>query len=184
METIYYSYFDSDLLKRVFVASSEKGVCAVDFLTSERAFLNELRRAFPGRIIRDDRKNSDVCNQIKKYLKGGLTRFSCPLDIRGTDFQQRVWSQLLKIPYGRTRSYKQIAEAIEHPKACRAVGNANGSNAMPLLIPCHRVIETNGGLGGFGHGLKAKRALLNFEKARGQQSECEGSKHGKGFKTK
>jgi O-6-methylguanine DNA methyltransferase len=185
METISYSSFDSGLLKRVFVASSEKGVCAVDFLTSEKAFLNELRREFPGRIVRDDKKNSDACNQIRKYLKGDLTRFTCRLDIRGTDFQQKVWSQLSRIPYGRTCSYKEIAVAIDRPKACRAVGNANGANALPLLIPCHRVIETSGGLGGFGHGLEAKRALLDFEKAciQGKRSRgCGGAGSSKGSK--
>jgi methylated-DNA-[protein]-cysteine S-methyltransferase len=164
MGKIYYASFDSPLLKKVFVASTEEGVCMVDFLTSEKAFLKELRRLFRCEIVRDDQKNKAVLSQLKKYLKGELQRFDCPLDFRGTPFEKRVWSELAKIPYGETRSYKEIAKAIGHPKAFRAVGNANGKNPLPLIIPCHRVIESNGGLGGFGHGIKVKRRLLDFER--------------------
>lgn len=167
MKTISYSSFDSPLLKRVFVASTEKGVCMVDFLTSERSFLNRLKERLHGKIIRDDRKNRQVLSQLKKYLKGELQHFDCPLDIEGTPFEKKVWSELIKIPYGQTRSYKEIAEAIGHPKAFRAVGNANGCNVLPLILPCHRVIESNGGLGGFGFGLKVKKQLLDLEKAHG-----------------
>lgn len=165
MEKVYYSFFDSPFLKKVFVASTERGVWAVDFLTSEKAFLKGLKKEFPGKIVRDDRKNKGILSQLRKYLKGQLKRFDCPLDIKGTTFEKKVWLELAKIPYGQTRSYKEIAQAIGHPKAFRAVGNANGSNSLPLIIPCHRVIESDGGLGGFGHGLKAKKQLLDFEKA-------------------
>ena len=165
MDKIYYSFFDSPLLKKVFVASTEKGVCMVDFLISEKSFLNELRKLFPVEIVRDNRKNKAVLSQLKKYLKGKLQRFDCPLDMRGTPFEKKVWSKLAKIPYGQTRSYKEIGQAIGHPKAFRAVGNANGKNPLPLIIPCHRVIESNGGLGGFGHGIKVKKQLLDFEKS-------------------
>ncbi|MGA2317321.1 MAG: methylated-DNA--[protein]-cysteine S-methyltransferase [Thermodesulfobacteriota bacterium] len=165
METIHYSSFNSPFLKKVFVASTEGGVCMVDFLKSEEVFLRRLKEKFPGKIIRDDRKNRNILNQLKKYLKGELQRFDCKLDFKGTPFQKKVWSALAKIPYGQTRSYKEIARAIGHPKAFRAVGNANGQNSIPLIIPCHRVIENNGGLGGFGHGVKVKKQLLDFEKA-------------------
>ena len=167
MEKIYYSSFDSPLLKKVFVASTERGVCMVDFLKSEKVFLKRLREHFPGKIIKDDRKNGKVLSQLKKYLKGELKRFNCKLDFRGTPFQKKVWAALAKIPYGQTRSYKEIARAIGHPKAFRAVGNANGENSIPLILPCHRVIESNGGLGGFGHGVEVKKQLLEFEKVHG-----------------
>jgi methylated-DNA-[protein]-cysteine S-methyltransferase len=167
MGKIYYSLFESPWLKKVFVASTERGVCMVDFLTSEKAFLKELIGRFPGEIIRDDRKNLKVLSQLKKYLGGKLRRFDCKLDMKGTPFQKKVWSALAKIPYGQTRSYKDITRTIGHPRAFRAVGNANGNNPIPLIIPCHRVIESNGGLGGFGHGVKVKRMLLDFEKAHG-----------------
>jgi O-6-methylguanine DNA methyltransferase len=162
---IYYSSFDSPFLGKVFVASTERGICMVDFLKGEKAFLDELRESFPGKIVRDDRKNRNVLDQLKKYLKGELRRFDCKLDFRGTPFQKKVWSALKKIPYGGTRSYGEIAREIGHPKAFRAVGNANGRNSIPLIVPCHRVIENNGGLGGFGHGLKVKKQLLDLEKA-------------------
>jgi O-6-methylguanine DNA methyltransferase len=167
METIYYASFNSPFLRKVFVASTERGVCIVDFLKTEKAFLKELRGSFRGRVIKDDRKNRSGLNQLKKYLKGELRRFDCKLDLNGTRFQKKVWSALAKIPYGQTRSYKDIAQAIGHPKAFRAVGNANGQNSIPLIVPCHRVIESNGGLGGFGHGVKVKKQLLDFEKTHG-----------------
>ena len=164
MEKIYYSFFDSPLVKRVFVASTERGICMVDFLTSEKAFMQELKERFPGEIVRDDRKHKDVISQLNRFLQGKLKRFDCAQDLRGTLFEKKVWSRLAKIPYGTTQSYKEIAESIGHPKAFRAVGNANGSNPIPLILPCHRVIESNGGLGGYGHGLKVKRQLLDLEK--------------------
>ena len=167
METIYYSSFNSGLLKKVFVASTERGVCMVDFLKSEKVFLTRLKEKFSGEIIRNDQKNRNVLGQLKKFLKGDLKRFDCKPDFKGSPFQKRVWLALAKIPYGQTRSYKEIARAIGHPKAFRAVGNANGQNSIPLIIPCHRVIESNGGLGGFGHGIGVKRRLLDFEKAHG-----------------
>ena len=167
MENITYSSFDSVLLKKVFVASTEKGVCFVDFVRTEKTFLKRLKEKFPGKIVRDDRKNRNVLDQLKKYLRGELRRFDCKLDFRGTPFQKKVWSALVRIPYGRTRSYKDIAKSIGHPKAFRAVGNANGRNSIPLIVPCHRVIESNGGMGGFGHGVKVKKRLLAFEKGHG-----------------
>jgi methylated-DNA-[protein]-cysteine S-methyltransferase len=167
MEKIYYSFFNSPILKKVFVASTNKGVCMVDFLTSKETFLRKLRKEFSGDIVRDDRKNQKVLTQLKKYLKGELKHFDCSVDMRGTSFEKKVWSALKRIPYGKTRSYKDIAKNIGHPKAFRAVGNANGCNSIPLIVPCHRVIESNGGLGGFGHGLKVKKRLLDLEKAHG-----------------
>jgi O-6-methylguanine DNA methyltransferase len=165
MDKVYYTSFGSPFLKKVFVASTEKGVCGVDFRTSEKAFLKKLKERVPGKMIRDDRKNREAVSQLKKYLNGQLKKFDCPLDPKGTPFEKKVWSALMKIPYGRTKSYKEIAQSIGHPKAFRAVGNANGNNSLPLIIPCHRVIESNGGLGGFGHGIKIKKRLLEFEKS-------------------
>ncbi len=165
MEKIYYASFQSSWLGKIFVASTEKGVCRVDFLTTEKHFLKRLKDQFSGAIIRDEGKNKKILSQLKEYLKGKLHRFDCSLDLKGTPFQKRVWSALANIPYGQTRSYKEIARAIGHPQAFRAVGNANRANPIPLMIPCHRVIESNGGLGGFGHGLKAKKQLLDFERA-------------------
>jgi len=168
MEKIYYSSFYSPFLKNVFVASTPKGLCMVDFLTSERRFLKELKSYFAAEIVKDDRKNGKAVSQIKQYLKGRLKRFDLSLDLRGTPFQKRVWLALGRIPYGKTQSYQDVGKSIGHPKAFRAVGNANGRNPLPIVLPCHRVIESNGGLGGFGHGIKVKKQLLDFEKTYGQ----------------
>jgi len=164
MEKIYYSAMTVPVVKNVFIASTAKGICMLDFQTSEKKFLKEVRENVSGEIIRDNKKNQKALSQIRKYLRGELKRFNCRLDFRGTPFQKKVWSQLTKIPYGETRSYADIARAIGHPKAFRAVGSANGSNPIPIIAPCHRVIESNGGLGGFGHGLPMKKRLLALEK--------------------
>jgi O-6-methylguanine DNA methyltransferase len=137
----------------------------VDYLKPEKVFLKELKKQFPREVVRSNQKNKEVLAQLKKYLRGELRQFHCRMDMKGTPFQKKVWSALVKIPYGQTRSYKDMACAISHPRAFRAVGNANGNNPTPLIVPCHRVIESNGGLGGFGHGLKVKKQLLDFEKA-------------------
>ena len=163
-EKLFYSSFSSPLLKKVFVVSTERGVCMIDFLTSEKTFLKKLEKRFEGKVIKNGQKNREVLFQLKRYLEGRLMHFNCPLDFMGTPFDKKVWREVEKIPYGRARSYKEIAESIGHPKAFRAVGNANGRNPLPLIIPCHRVIGSNGGLGGYGHGLKVKKQLLDFEK--------------------
>jgi methylated-DNA-[protein]-cysteine S-methyltransferase len=101
--------------------------------------------------------------QIDAYFAGDLTTFSLPLDPAGTEFQRRVWFALADIPYGATESYGQLALRVGNPKACRAVGLANGRNPIPLVLPCHRVIGANGNLTGYGGGLELKRRLLDHE---------------------
>lgn len=101
--------------------------------------------------------------QITEYLDGRRKVFDLPLELEGTDFQRRVWAELRKIPYGETRSYKQIATALKDPKACRAVGTANGRNPISLIVPCHRVINAGGKLGGYAGGLSIKEQLLSLE---------------------
>ena len=104
--------------------------------------------------------------ELGDYFAGRLTRFSVPLDMRGTDFQKSVWRALLTIPFGETRSYGEIARQIGSPGAFRAVGLANGHNPIGIIVPCHRVIGSNGSLTGYGGGLDRKRALLEMEKNR------------------
>ena len=101
--------------------------------------------------------------QLQKYLMGERKIFDLPFKMKGTDFQVRVWKELLNIPYGETRSYKQIAEAIGNPKAMRAVGMANNKNKLLIVIPCHRVIGADGKLVGYGEGLEMKEFLLRLE---------------------
>ncbi len=105
----------------------------------------------------------EIEKQLVEYFAGQRTQFYIPLDFQGTAFQKSVWSALLQIPFGETRSYKQIAESIGNVKAVRAVGAANGKNPISIIAPCHRVIGANGKLVGFAGGLKNKDILLNLE---------------------
>jgi len=102
--------------------------------------------------------------QLQEYFAGQRREFSLPLDFRGTEFQRRVWSALLTIPFGETRSYAQIAQQIGCPAAVRAVGAANGRNPLSIIAPCHRVVGSNGKLTGFAGGLEAKARLLSLER--------------------
>ena len=104
--------------------------------------------------------------QLKEYFSGKRTEFDLPLKPQGTDFQKKVWNALLKIPYGQTCSYLDIAKKIKSPKASRAIGGANGKNPIGVIIPCHRVINHNGELGGYSGGMKTKITLLEIENAR------------------
>ena len=112
---------------------------------------------------RSDNRFTEVRRQLNLYFTGKLMHFDLPLAPNGTPFQQRVWEALLTIPYGETTSYGALARKIQQPKASRAVGSANGSNPIPIIIPCHRVIGGDGTLTGFGGGLPTKRYLLALE---------------------
>ncbi|WP_455715047.1 methylated-DNA--[protein]-cysteine S-methyltransferase [Anaerosporobacter sp.] len=103
-------------------------------------------------------------NQLEEYFNGKRKEFDLPIKINGTDFQQKVWKALQTIPYGETCSYKEIAEKIANPKASRAVGGANNKNPIMIIVPCHRVIGTNGSMVGFGAGIGVKEYLLNLER--------------------
>jgi methylated-DNA-[protein]-cysteine S-methyltransferase len=114
----------------------------------------------------DPRAFDDAVEQLVAYFAGELTDFDIELELRGTEFQRRVWKALLTIPYGETRSYGEIAEQIGAPGSARAVGWANGRNPIAIVVPCHRVIGANGSLTGYGGGLDRKRTLLGLEKKR------------------
>ncbi|MER7621986.1 methylated-DNA--[protein]-cysteine S-methyltransferase [Streptomyces sp. NPDC126503] len=111
----------------------------------------------------DPRPFKEAVRQLDAYFAGDLTAFDLPLHLEGTPFQRRVWNELLRIPYGETRTYGQLAEALGAPTASRAVGLANGKNPVSIIVPCHRVIGAGGGLTGYGGGLDRKRRLLAFE---------------------
>jgi len=102
--------------------------------------------------------------ELKAWFDGTLRVFKTPLFLLGSSFQQSVWEALCRIPYGETRSYLEQAVAIERPSACRAVANANGANQLAIIIPCHRIINSNGGLGGYGGGIARKQWLIDHEK--------------------
>ena len=123
---------------------------------------------FPNRPLQgqcDPGRCSAVRRQLEEYFRGQRQKFNLPLAPSGTAFQQRVWRALQDIPYGQTESYGDLARRLGKPKASRAVGSANGANPIPIVIPCHRVIASNGGLGGYAGGLALKRQLLKLEGA-------------------
>jgi methylated-DNA-[protein]-cysteine S-methyltransferase len=107
----------------------------------------------------------EACRQLDEYFAGTRRTFDLPLAPQGTVFQRKVWDELQQIPYGTTVSYAQVARSIGSPKACRAVGSANGKNPVAIIIPCHRVINADGKLGGYAYGLEVKKQLLRLERA-------------------
>jgi methylated-DNA-[protein]-cysteine S-methyltransferase len=119
----------------------------------------------PFRECRECSILTEASKQIDEFLTGKRTTFDLPLSIEGTDFQKCVWNELRKIPYGRTASYKDIAKRIGRPNSYRAVGNACNANPIPLMIPCHRVVASDG-IGGFGGGLALKKKLMEIEGVR------------------
>ncbi len=150
------------------VAVTERGVARLALpRESGRGFMAFLARAFPdAEAVKWLPALDKVSAELGEYFAGKRTEFSVPVDLRGTPFQLRVWRALCEIPFGDTKSYAELARTIRSPLAVRAVGAANGANPVPLLVPCHRVIASNGSLGGYGGGLEAKRRLLAFERAR------------------
>ena len=158
-ETIRWTHFDSPL-GEMLIAATSKGICRLTFNDSEHS----LRRLFPRATIVED------AGGLRELVEGALEAIEhpaampdLPIDVAGTAFQEAVWRELRKIPPGETRSYAQIAAAIGQPTAVRAVGTANGDNHVAVLIPCHRVIRSDGTLGGYAGGLDKKRLLLAAE---------------------
>ena len=149
-------------LGRLLVAATNKGICSVNVSDDEDKLLSALRQEYPkARIVRS-READHLLQGVRDHLKGQEVRL--PLDIRGTDFQLRVWAAIQRIPLGATRSYSDVAEMVGKPKAIRAVANACGSNPVPLIIPCHRVIRKDGTVGGYGLGTHRKEMLLSTER--------------------
>ncbi|HET9811042.1 MAG TPA: methylated-DNA--[protein]-cysteine S-methyltransferase [Sphingomicrobium sp.] len=160
-ETIRWTTFDSPL-GQMLIAVTSKGICRLTFDDSEES----LKRHFPNAAIVEDGGG------LRELVEGALTAIArpaaaseLPIDVAGTAFQEAVWRELRKIPLGETRSYADIAAAIGQPGAVRAVGTANGSNPVAVLVPCHRVIRSDGTLGGYGGGLENKKKLLAAEGA-------------------
>jgi AraC family transcriptional regulator of adaptative response/methylated-DNA-[protein]-cysteine methyltransferase len=153
-------------LGRLLLAGTERGVCAVYLGDDDAALEAELRREFPAAEVSRDPDGLDPwVAEVVRHLRGAQPHLDLPLDVRATAFQCRVWEELRKIPYGSTRTYRQVAEALGRPSAVRAVARACATNPVSLVIPCHRVVRGDGGLGGYRWGLSRKQALLDREKA-------------------
>lgn len=141
------------------VFSSQKGI--------RRIFLNNntatIKNTVSTRLRSDDPYMFNIFSQLGEYFNGERKKFKVPRDIKGTDFQKKVWNELSKISYGKTISYKKVAEKIGNKKAIRAVGKASAYNPLCIVIPCHRVINSNGKLGGYSAGVLVKERLLELE---------------------
>jgi methylated-DNA-[protein]-cysteine S-methyltransferase len=156
MDTMIYTHIDTPVGK-LLAARDERGLAAIHFeKNGAPAPPNE-------GWTRDDTAFDDVRKQFRAYFAHELQAFDLKLAPRGTPFQLDVWGALRRIRYGETRSYQQVARMIGREKAVRAVGAANGANPLPIVIPCHRVIGSNGSLTGFGGGMAVKRFLLDLE---------------------
>jgi methylated-DNA-[protein]-cysteine S-methyltransferase len=156
MTAMFYTTFESPV-GPLLLAGDASGLRLVSFESSKHA-------APPQADWKQDRAPfAEVIRQLQAYFRGELRQFDVPLALEGTEFQLRVWNTLQEIPYGETISYLQLADRIGNPKAVRAVGLANGSNPIPIIIPCHRVIGSDGSLMGFGGGLSTKKMLLELE---------------------
>jgi O-6-methylguanine DNA methyltransferase len=159
METLLYIRTPSPV-GWLFLAASDKGLVRLEFEGREQKIntstiqLRESNSAFVPYL-----------RELNEYFAGERREFSFSLDLRGTDFQLACWNALLEIPYGETRSYRDMAESIGHPHAYRAVGMSNNRNPVAIVVPCHRVIASSGSLCGYGGGLDLKRKLLDLEQA-------------------
>jgi O-6-methylguanine DNA methyltransferase len=175
METLHSTTMAS-AIGPLFLAASERGLLALEF--DARLPGQQSVRPSP-RDLRQEYREEDkqfafeqppgsmrpYVNELEQYFSGERREFDFPLDLRGTDFQISCWRALLAIPYGETRSYADIARAVGKPRAFRAVGMANNRNPMAIVVPCHRVIASDGTLCGYGGGLEVKRKLLELEGA-------------------
>lgn len=153
---MFLQYYQSPLIETITLAEENSALCMVDFGKQTPKEPYE---------IRNTPLLAETAKQLDEYFAGIRKVFDLPIEFtRGTDFQKKVWYALCDIPYGETRSYKQIAEAVQSPKAFRAVGMANNKNPVSIIVPCHRVIGASGRLVGYGGGLGIKQALLALEK--------------------
>ena len=157
---MYYDYYETGLIGTLTLAGDEMGLRHI-FLPKKKNTLSipDTWKKKPGFF-------GPVKAQLRKYFRGELRRFDVPLAPLGSPFQLKVWNALGTIPYGKLVSYKDVAESIGNHKAARAVGGATGKNPIPIIVPCHRVIGSDGSLTGFGGGLETKKRLIELEQAK------------------
>lgn len=163
---IHFASFDSPIGK-IWIAKSDKGTCRIGLPSEDKeSFSNRLRTQFPHENATENPKILKYeLSQLEDYFTGKLKKFTFPLDFQSSPFYKKTLTAVKNIPYGKTVSYQQIANQIGNPMAARAVGNANANNPIPIVIPCHRVIASDGTLGGYGGGLRMKQWLLELEGA-------------------
>ena len=167
-EAVFYDLIPGSSIGPVFVALNRRGLVAIELGGDEVSFVNRLEARFDVPVVHSPEKTQAARSQIRAYLAGERSTFDLPVDISHlTPFQKQVLRTALQIPAGQVRTYGDIAHEIDKPRAARAVGQALGRNPIPLVIPCHRVIASDGSLGGYSApgGLRTKRDLLNLEGA-------------------
>ncbi len=163
-EVIHYATSPSPL-GLVIVATTARGICAIRLGDSEKALKDELQASFPAAsLVHDENELQQTVHTVLSYLEHPAGSFDLPLDIQGTAFQQRVWQELQNIPLGETRSYSEMAEAIGKPAAVRAVASAIAANSHAIIIPCHRVVRSDGSISGYRWGPDRKKRILAHEK--------------------
>ena len=168
-DSILYTSWDSRI-GPIHAAATPKGICRIE-LGEFPGFAGFLEKTYHVKPYRQERPFGDLKGEMEQYLRGQLLIFNTPLVfLEGTAFYQKIWNALREIPYGQTQSYAWIAEKTGHPRAFRAVGQACGRNPVPILLPCHRVIATGGGLGGYTGGIPYKKWLLGLEQNNRQNS--------------
>ena len=166
MTKIYYTSFNSKI-GTIHIASTAVGVCKISIpAQTKKEFLAWLQKKFAGaELIETSTKNRQIIDELNRYFDRRLVKFHSRLDPVGTEFQRRVWLELKRIRYGKTISYKELAKRVGVQRGYQAVGKANGSNPLPIVVPCHRVIGSNSRLIGYAAGLKTKEFLLRLEGA-------------------
>ena len=153
------------------VAATERGLCAVRLGDAPQSLVADLQDEFPSATLQPEHAGLQAAlAQLAEYLEGREPHFDLPLDVQATAFQQQVWAALQRIPYGATRSYQEVARAIGRPSAVRAVAGACARNPVALVIPCHRVVRSDGELGGYRWGIDRKQALLEQEAMHASQA--------------
>lgn len=160
---IRYTCADSPL-GRILIAMTDKGICSIQFADTDEELEQGLKREFPfANRRRDDGGLASTTQELMRHMRDLKVASDLPLDIQATAFQRRVWSYLQTIKFGETRSYSDVAKAIKQPSAVRAVARACAANPVAIAIPCHRVVRSNGEMGGYRWGLQRKKALLQIE---------------------
>jgi len=173
MKSIGIQYYKTKIGELI-LGSYEKKLCLLDFRYRKmrNTIDDRIKKGLGADFIEGDDEILELAKgQIEAYLSGELKQFDIPILMVGTDFQKRVWEALLEVSYGVTSSYTQLAESINSVRAIRAVASANGANSLALIIPCHRIIGSNGDLYGYGGGLAVKARLLKLEAHKGSQNK-------------
>lgn len=165
LDQIFYQELQTPL-GPMLAAASDKGLCLLEFTdkNNKQEILDQVSKKWNSSLMK---KKNEYIQQAKKeldlYFKRKLKKFSVPLDLKGTEFQTKVWNSLNKIPYGKTWSYQEQSLKLKSPSAIRAIASANGKNKIAIIIPCHRVIGKNGSLTGYAGGIDRKQSLLDLE---------------------